>query len=218
MRYGEIQRKNPEIKDSQKRVTNDPKSEGKAMKKITRWENKDFSSWFISELMSKKAKIEKALGNLMERQKEYRDLQSSDDFKEEGDYAEREISLQKHYNLLERKTRELKEIDILIRKALNDKQFGICEECGRQIPVERWLIVPDAIRCVPCQRDSEKFVSQGSIAQKSYKPSKRKKDLYWEATADFDDDDLFTIETDMDYMTFVDLEDTDLDDGAAGEK
>jgi RNA polymerase-binding transcription factor len=197
-------------------VTNDPKTEGKAMKKITRWQNKDFSSWFLSELMSKKSEIEKALSNLMERQKEYRDLQSSDDFKEEGDYAEREISLQKHYNLLERKNRELKEIDILIRKALNDQQFGICEECGKQIPVERLLIVPDAIRCVPCQRDSEKFCPKGSIAQRSYNPSKRKKDIYWEATADFDDEDLCLIETDMDYMTFVDLEDTDLDDGAAG--
>lgn len=185
------------------------------MKKITRWQSKDFSPRFLSELMSKKEEIEKTLSILMERQREYRDLQSSDDFIEEGDNAEREISLQKHYNLLERKTRELTGIDILIRKALNEQQFGICEECGKQIPVERLLIVPDAIRCVSCQRESERFVSQGSIVQKSYKPSKRKKNLYWEATADFDDEDSFTIETDMDYITFVDLEDTDLDDGAA---
>ncbi len=188
------------------------------MKKFTRWQNRDFSSRFINELMSKKWKIEKALNNLMERQKEYRDLQSSDNFIEEGDHAEREISLQKHYNLLERKTREMKEIDILIRQALNDQQFGICEECGKQIPVERLLIVPDAIRCVPCQRESEKFGPKGSIAQRSYNSSKRKKDIYWEATTNFDDEDLFTIETDMDYMTFVDLEDIDLDKGAAGKK
>jgi hypothetical protein len=45
-----------------------------------------------------------------------------------------------------------------------------------------------------------------------------KKDIYWEATGDLDDEDLWTIETDMDYTTFVDLEDIDLDDGAAGEK
>jgi hypothetical protein len=112
----------------------------------------------------------------------------------------------------------MKEIDILIRQALNDQQFGICEECGKQIPVERLLIVPDAIRCVPCQRESEKFGPKGSIAQRSYNSSKRKKDIYWEATTNFDDEDLFTIETDMDYMTFVDLEDIDLDKGAAGKK
>ena len=188
------------------------------MEKVTCWQNRDFSSRFINDLMSKKWEIEKALNNLMERQKEYRDLQFSDDFIEEGDHAEREISLQKHYNLLERKTREMKEIDMLIRKALNDQQFGICEECGKQIPVERLLIVPDAIRCVPCQRESERFDSQGSIAKKSYNFSKRKKDIYWEATNDFDDEDLFTIETDMDYITFVELEDNEPDDGAPGEK
>jgi DnaK suppressor protein len=199
-------------------VPDDPKNEGKAMKKITPWKNEDFSSKFLSELMSKKEEIEKAFSNLMERQKEYQNLQSSDNFIEEGDNAEREISLQKHYSILERKTRELQKIDILIRKVLNDQQFGICEECGKQIPVERLLIVPDAIRCVPCQRESEKFNPKGSTSQKSHSPSKRRKDIYWEATTDFDDEELCIIETDMDYITFVDLEDTDLDDGAAGEK
>jgi DnaK suppressor protein len=205
-------------KTDKKRVPDGPKTEGKAMKKITPWKNKDFSSRFLSELMTKKEEIEKAFSNLMERQKEYQNLQSSDDFIEEGDHAEREISLQKHYSILERKTRELQNIDILIRKVLSDQQFGICEECGKHIPVERLLIVPDAIRCVPCQRDSEKFVPKGSTSQKSHHPSKRRKDIYWEVTSDFDDEDLCIIETDMDYITFVDLEDTDLDDGAPGEK
>ncbi len=186
------------------------------MKKVTPWKNKDFSSRFLNELMSKKEEVERAFGNLMERQKEYRNLQSSDDFIEEGDHAEREISLQKHYSLMERKTRELQRIDILIRRVLKDQQFGICEDCGKQIPVERLLIVPDAIRCVPCQRELEKFGPKGSIAQRSHNPSKMKKDIYWEATGELDDEDLCAIETDMDYMTFVGLEDTDLDDGAAG--
>jgi DnaK suppressor protein len=197
-------------------VTDDPKTEDKAMKKVTPWKNKDFSSRFLNELMSKKEEVERAFGNLMERQKEYRNLQSSDDFIEEGDHAEREISLQKHYSLMERKTRELQRIDILIRRVLKDQQFGICEDCGKQIPVERLLIVPDAIRCVPCQRELEKFGPKGSIAQRSHNPSKMKKDIYWEATGELDDEDLCAIETDMDYMTFVGLEDTDLDDGAAG--
>jgi len=207
---------NPKEKAGHKRQTDDPKTEDKAMKKVTPWKNKDFSSRFLNELMSKKEEVERAFGNLMERQKEYRNLQSSDDFIEEGDHAEREISLQKHYSLMERKTRELQRIDILIRRVLKDQQFGICEDCGKQIPVERLLIVPDAIRCVPCQRELEKFGPKGSIAQRSHNPSKMKKDIYWEATGELDDEDLCAIETDMDYMTFVGLEDTDLDDGAAG--
>ena len=183
------------------------------MKKVTRWQERDFSAKFLSCLISKKEEIEKTFSNLMEKQKEYRDLHSSDNLKEDGDHAEREISLQKHYSILERKTRELQGIDILIRKALNDQKFGICEDCGKQIPIERLLIVPDAVRCVPCQRESEKLTS-GRTSQRSYKSSRKKSDIYWEATNDFDDENSCIIQTDMDYITFVDLEDFDPEEGA----
>ena len=39
---------------------------------------------------------------------------------------------------------------------LNDKNFGICADCGKQIPVERLKAVPYAKYCVTCQGKRER--------------------------------------------------------------
>jgi DnaK suppressor protein len=38
-------------------------------------------------------------------------------------------------------------------KRMVDGTYGICQHCGRRIPVERLEILPQARFCVPCQRD-----------------------------------------------------------------
>ena len=37
-------------------------------------------------------------------------------------------------------------------KRMTDGTYGVCEACGRAIPVERLEILPHAGFCVPCQR------------------------------------------------------------------
>jgi RNA polymerase-binding transcription factor DksA len=41
------------------------------------------------------------------------------------------------------------------RRALRSGSYGTCAECGRQIPPERLEAMPEAIRCVDCQRRLE---------------------------------------------------------------
>ena len=41
------------------------------------------------------------------------------------------------------------------RRALADGSYGTCSGCGRPIPVERLQAVPEAIRCLDCQRHFE---------------------------------------------------------------
>jgi DnaK suppressor protein len=199
------------------KVEPEPETEDKKMKRNTHWKDENFSARFLNDLMTKKEEVEKAFRNLMEKQKEYQSLQSDYNCIEEGDHAEREISLQTHYSILERKTRELQKIEFLIRRVLKDKEFGICEECGDPIPAERLLIVPEAVRCVNCQKDLEKFDSKGRNAQRVLSPSKWNKELQWEAEGNFDDEGFCIIETDMDYVSFVNLEESDLADSSAGE-
>ena len=43
---------------------------------------------------------------------------------------------------------------------LYDGTYGLCEDCGEDIPAERLKIVPGAVRCVLCQEKAEK--SHGS--------------------------------------------------------
>jgi RNA polymerase-binding transcription factor DksA len=41
------------------------------------------------------------------------------------------------------------------RRALEDGSYGICKGCGRPIPPERLAAVPEAVRCLDCQRHFE---------------------------------------------------------------
>jgi DnaK suppressor protein len=41
------------------------------------------------------------------------------------------------------------------RRALADGTYGSCAECGREIPPARLAAMPEAVRCVDCQRHLE---------------------------------------------------------------
>jgi RNA polymerase-binding transcription factor DksA len=43
------------------------------------------------------------------------------------------------------------------RQALARGTYGICADCGRDIPAERLEAVPEAVRCIECQRLYEGF-------------------------------------------------------------
>jgi len=169
-----------------------------------------FRSRFLETLLTKKEEVEAALNRLMDVKREYKELVSEDAIIEELDHAEREIAIQKHYSLLERKHRELEKIEYLIQRIQKeDEEFGRCEECGKRIPDERLLIVPEATRCVPCQRELEKWDSRVALAEMSHSSSGRKKERGWGPNGDSDDEVKISLKTDMDYLSFVDLGDAD---------
>jgi DnaK suppressor protein len=41
------------------------------------------------------------------------------------------------------------------RRALADGTYGTCRDCAREIPAQRLEAVPEAVRCVDCQRRFE---------------------------------------------------------------
>jgi len=56
--------------------------------------------------------------------------------------------------VVDRRARQLEEID----RALADidaGRYGICRECGEEIPQQRLKVMPFATRCVACQARSE---------------------------------------------------------------
>jgi len=55
-------------------------------------------------------------------------------------------------------TRDLTELRALeaARKRLADGSYGICVDCGADIPIERLRAQPAAARCVECQQRHEK--------------------------------------------------------------
>jgi RNA polymerase-binding transcription factor DksA len=46
------------------------------------------------------------------------------------------------------------------RRALADGSYGVCRNCGRPIPEDRLQAVPEAVRCLDCQRHFEGYYRQ----------------------------------------------------------
>ena len=136
---------------------------------------------FLKKLESKKRDFERAIGQLMENRREYNERLSPENLRDESDQAQHEISVSSNYRLLERKTRELKNIDLLIRKIMKNDRFGVCEECGRPIPAERLLIVPEAGLCVPCQRELEAYDHRKSLSSNAVCSYMGKGGIEWES-------------------------------------
>ncbi len=59
-------------------------------------------------------------------------------------------------NLVKIRQEELAKIDQAERK-LEAGTYGLCEECGAEIPHERLLALPFAVRCVRCEQELEKI-------------------------------------------------------------
>ncbi len=169
----------------------------------------NFRSRFLSILTARREEVEKALDLLVDRQKDYKQSSSNAVFIEDLDQAEREIETNTYYTLLERKARELKKIEFLMNRIIRENEFGLCEECGEKIPEERLLIIPEANLCVPCQRELEKMDSRKKSAERFQNISLgKKKDLQWKSDEDSDNDEELIIETDMEGLSFADLEET----------
>jgi RNA polymerase-binding transcription factor DksA len=190
----------------------------KKEKKYASDKSEDFHSRSLDNLMARRQEVEEVLRRLTENQRKYEELRSVDSLIEDVDQAEREISAHRYYSILERKSRELKKIDLLIRRLLEDEEFGRCEECGRQIPEERLLIVPEAVCCVPCQRKLEKWDMKGG-AEIPYSSPQRKNHSRWRhSKQDFDAETSFTLDADTERTFLMDFGEIDFEESKKDKK
>jgi DnaK suppressor protein len=210
--------KNQKKKSNAKPVVKAVAKESKADRdvKVKKDMNKGemLNSKFHKNLLSKKKEVEEIINKLLDNQKEDITNTSLDNYIEDFDRADREISAQTFYKLLDRKKKELDKINLLINRIENDQDFGLCEECGMRIPEERLLIMPDASLCVPCQKDLEKFEYRKNLAKNSYSPTQLKKEFQLENSEDYDDEDDegIIIKPDVDHVSFLDMEEIELDE------
>jgi RNA polymerase-binding protein DksA len=171
-------------------------------------------SKILKSLMAKRTEVQETLDRLMEEQREYKNLASDHYLIDEMDHAEREISSQTHYILLERKSRELKKIEDLIGRALEDEEFGLCEECGEKIPEARLMIMPEATRCVPCQQEIEQTGSRIGFVESPRAKLGGKSGLQWGITEDTDVSGKLNFKSDLGGLSFLDSDEFDLGDHA----
>jgi len=91
----------------------------------------------------------------------------------------------------------------------HEQDFGFCEECGKKISEERLLILPDAVLCVPCQRDLEKRERRTNLSKTLYNSSLWKEDPQTNSCEDLDDEG-FLIKPDPERVSLMDLEEIEL--------
>ena len=171
----------------------------------------DFRRTFLERLVRRKEDIENSINSLSNGKKEYSDLFSADEIIEELDRAVLEIAAQTHFSLLERKNNELKKIKILIQRARNEEEFGLCENCERRIPEGRLLVVPEATLCVACQSEMEKWESTRGSTKKSHRASRGRRRFEWHDEDDVIENEGYVFKSGAEYVSFEDFDGTDLD-------
>jgi RNA polymerase-binding protein DksA len=58
---------------------------------------------------------------------------------------------------IERDVRELREVERALGR-LHEPDYGICVDCGSDIPFSRLSVNPTATRCIACQRRAESLL------------------------------------------------------------
>jgi DnaK suppressor protein len=180
-----------------------------AQKKKSMPKEDDFRTAFMKSLELKKQELQETLARLMVSRKEYEGQLTAGDFIDEVDDAQREISAYSQFSLIERKNKELQKIEYLLNRVAEEKDFGLCEECGTRIPKERLLLVPEATLCVACQRELEKMDSRMSMASRSTGFSPTRREVSWETTEPAEEDDNLLVEYHIGTMPNVDMDEND---------
>lgn len=77
-----------------------------------------------------------------------------DDVEDEGDFSHADADKDVAFNLGERETHQLQEIDDALRR-IDDGTYGTCMRCGKPIDEERLEAVPTARYHADCQSEIE---------------------------------------------------------------
>jgi DnaK suppressor protein len=73
---------------------------------------------------------------------------------DELDAARTLAEVETHASLIEQVERRIKQIDDAFFR-LEQGRYGVCEECGNEIALERLEALPFATRCVDCQKNRD---------------------------------------------------------------
>lgn len=110
--------------------------------------------------------LNRGRSDALARVREFRQEQDEDAVpppSDEMDVARSLAEVETHASLIERAEYRLKAIDEAFSR-LDEGRYGICEDCGDEIPVERLKALPFATCCVDCQEKRNHRVRPGEGA------------------------------------------------------
>jgi DnaK suppressor protein len=77
------------------------------------------------------------------------------------DLAKSLVDAEINASIVERAAQQLAQIDSALAR-LDDGRYGICLECGEEIPIERLRAIPSTIYCVGCKDARQSPRSRGN--------------------------------------------------------
>ncbi|TNF47577.1 TraR/DksA family transcriptional regulator [bacterium] len=95
------------------------------------------------------------LNSDLQRQSEKDVNQDRSDAKDTIDQADSSVTADLNLTRREMITQQIKEIDEAL-EIISRGEYGICENCGEDIPEERLKVRPNAIYCIQCKDEIEK--------------------------------------------------------------
>lgn len=76
-----------------------------------------------------------------------------------GDEAVADLESSIEIAEIERDVRELREVERALAR-LHEPEYGVCVDCGADIPYSRLSANPTAMRCITCQRRAERLLTE----------------------------------------------------------
>ncbi len=101
-------------------------------------------------LIRRRDALRQALAGDLSLMHELREQTSGDMFDFAADTASDELNSQ----LAEVESRELIQIEEALKR-ISEGSYGICDDCGKPIPMKRLQALPYATECIDCKRRSE---------------------------------------------------------------
>ncbi|MFN3480122.1 MAG: TraR/DksA family transcriptional regulator [Thermodesulfovibrionales bacterium] len=131
----------------------DTKKEGKLAKPLSEEKRKELLRKF---LIKKREEIIKEAKTEIARYLKGETKQLVETALDDGDWSVIDLSEDINFKRLETHRENLTRIDEALRK-LSEGTYGICEDCGEEIPKERLEVMPFAILCRDCQEKKEEM-------------------------------------------------------------
>jgi RNA polymerase-binding protein DksA len=113
---------------------------------------------FREALLDERKRVEHALASLRDQHpgsldEEVEEIAATSD-NHLAETATATLGREIDYTLGENSEQMLADIDAALRR-IDDGTYGICVNCGEQIPVQRLEAYPAASLCIDCKRDAE---------------------------------------------------------------
>ncbi len=125
---------------------------------------KDEGEWSLEKAKEALLKLKAEIFNTVSLRSSDEDALQKEELFDEVDHTIEERQKELSLLLNEREKAKLNEIEDAIKR-IENKSYGVCEECGDKIPSERLKYIPYVRFCVDCQEKMEKIQEEMSSLQ-----------------------------------------------------